>query len=264
MSREESPENSASSPQFSRKCDPLKKHSYYSERMEEIMRILFVEDDTVLNATITGLLEKEGFLVTGCTDGDEGYWYAEQNIYDLLLLDRMIPGRDGLTLIHDLRKARIHTPVILLTALGDIHDKVEGLDAGADDYLVKPFSMEELLARIRSIARRPRVLSEQTDTYLAGDLSFDVQKNLLASEANNSCSLSKREGHLMRLFLANPDQILTREYLLSKVWGIDDAVEDGNLDNYIHFLRRRLRAVQSTVTIATVRGIGYRLVLPHV
>ena len=228
------------------------------------MRILFVEDDTALNATVSALLKKEGFLVTSCMDGDEGYWYAEQNIYDLLLLDRMLPGKDGLTLVQELRRAQVHTPVILLTALGDVRDRVDGLDAGADDYLIKPFSVEELLARIRSIARRPRVLHESKDKLQVGDLSFDVKKNFLENKTHITCNLSKREGHLLELFFTNPGQILTRDFLLSKVWGLDDAVENGNLDNYIHFLRRRLRSLNSDVLISTIRGTGYRLEIPHV
>lgn len=228
------------------------------------MRLLLVEDDTALNRTISELLKKEGFITDSCEDGESGYWHAKQNIYDLILLDRMLPERDGIGITKALREEHIYTPILLLTALGEVHDKVEGLDAGADDYLTKPFSIDELLARIRSLSRRPRNLFQSPNLLKAGDLEYDARKNFLSGPEGVGFSLSKREGHLMELFLSNPAQILTRGFLLGKVWGLEGGVEDGNLDNYIHFLRRRLQSVKSRVQIKTVRGTGYRLDVPNV
>ena len=145
----------------------------------------------------------------------------------------------------------------MLTALDGVPDRVDGLDAGADDYLAKPFAAEELLARIRALSRRPRQW-ESTSRLSAGDLELDTELAALRGPAG-ACSLSRREKQLLELFLRNAGQTLTRELLLSRVWGPDAPVEDGNLDNYIHFLRRRLRTVGSAVRLATVRSVGYRL-----
>ena len=147
--------------------------------------------------------------------------------------------------------------MVLLTALGELGDKIQGLDAGADDYLVKPFAFGELLARIRSISRRPQTW-EQSDSLHFEDLRFFPSEKRLEGPAG-SCELSKREADLLESFLKNPGQTLPRATLLLRVWGPDAEVEDGNLDNYIHFLRRRLRALKSGLRLATVRGVGYRL-----
>ena len=169
----------------------------------------------------------------------------------------MLPLIDGITLLKKIRSLGNHTPVILLTALGELQDKITGLDSGADDYLVKPFAFEELLARIRSISRRPREWKD-TKTHHFGDIVYTPSSNLLSGPMGE-CTLSKKEGALLEIFLLNPSQTLPRTALLSKVWGIDSDVEDGNLDNYMHFIRRRLKTVSSNVSIKTVRGIGYHL-----
>jgi DNA-binding response OmpR family regulator len=150
-----------------------------------------------------------------------------------------------------------HTPVILVTALSALDDKVEGLDAGADDYLAKPFEIKELLARIRALSRRPTKWESQ-DLITYGDTSLDLSCCILQGPAR-SCSLSKREASLAEVFLKNPLKILPRNVILSKVWGPDAPVEDGNLDNYIHFIRRRLHTIGSTLQIKTIRAIGYCL-----
>ncbi len=169
----------------------------------------------------------------------------------------MLPKTDGITLLKKFRDKGCQTPVIILTALGELSDKVTGLDAGADDYLVKPFEFEELLARIRSISRRPRQWEKEPSLCIR-DITYSPGDNQL-SGALGSCSLSKKEGMLLEVFLLNPEQVLPRDTLLSRVWGVDAEVEDGNLDNYIHFIRRRLKTVSCQVLIQTVRGVGYRL-----
>jgi len=221
------------------------------------MRILLVEDDINLCDSIAFQLEKEGFSVDSCRDGDDALHWVFQHAHDLILLDRMIPGKSGIQVLQKIRNAGIGTPVIMITALGELRDKVDGLENGADDYIVKPFAFEELLARIRSISRRP-MHWQGIGNLTAGDLSFDYYKKLLIN-GNLICSLSKREADLMESFIRNAGQVLPRDVLLSRVWGPDAGVEDGNLDNYIHFLRRRLKTVESRMTLKTVRGIGYCL-----
>lgn len=221
------------------------------------MRILLVEDDKKLNFSLKFQLEQENFTVDSCFDGEEALYYMEETLYDLILLDRMLPVTDGLSVLQKMRARSIQTPVILLTALGQIRDKIDGLDCGADDYLVKPFDFDELCARIRSILRRPRQLSSP-DILSFSDLSF-TPDTLTLQGPLDSCLLSRREGALLETFLRNPRQSLSRSTLLMRVWGHDSEVEDGNLDNYIYFLRRRLKAVGSAAGIVTIRGVGYRL-----
>ena len=192
-----------------------------------------------------------------CRDGEEALYYIQQNLYDLILLDRMLPLLDGTEVLKTMRRSHNSTPVILITALGTLDDKVTGLDLGADDYLVKPFAFKELMARIRCVARRPRKM-EEADKISFGDITYRPEENTLSGTAG-TCSISKREGDLLEAFLRNPGQSLSRTLLLTKVWGLDSDVEEGNLDNYIHFLRRRLKAVGSKVAIRTIRGVGYQI-----
>lgn len=221
------------------------------------MRLLLIEDDESLCLSLSYQLRQDGFAPETCHDGEEGLLWARQQGYDLILLDRMLPGMDGLTLLRQLRREGIHTPVIFLTALGQLSDKTGGLDAGADDYIVKPFAYDELLARICCVLRRPAVLSGG-DLLRYGDVTYDPGSLTLRRGAA-STALSKRLGDLLELFLRNPGQTLPRQTILLRVWGMETEVEDGNLDNYTYFLRRSLRKVGSTLRLTTVRGIGYRL-----
>lgn len=222
------------------------------------MKILLIEDDASLCESLSFQLEKEGFSVNVCHDGEESLDWIDQQAHDLILLDRMLPHLDGVSVLKTMRKKNYNTPVILLTALGELNDKIEGLDSGADDYIVKPFAFEELMARIRSICRRPRIW-ESSKNITFGDLTFDAGSNQLYGRNHDSCSLSKREGDLLNAFLQNKNQTLTREILLNRIWGLDADIDGGNLDNYIHFLRRRLKTVGSSVSLKTIRGVGYRL-----
>lgn len=221
------------------------------------MRLLLIEDDESLCLSLSYQLRQDGFAPETCHDGEEGLLWARQQGYDLILLDRMLPGMDGLTLLRQLRREGIHTPVIFLTALGQLGDKTGGLDAGADDYIVKPFAYDELLARIRCVLRRPAVLSGG-DLLRYGDVTYDPG-SLTLRRGTASTALSKRLGDLLELLLRNPGQTLPRQTILLRVWGMETEVEDGNLDNYTYFLRRSLRKVGSTLRLTTVRGIGYRL-----
>lgn len=221
------------------------------------MRILLVEDDEKLNHSLVFQLKAEGFSVDACRDGEEALYYIEEHIHDLILLDRMLPRVNGTKVLRQIRDAGNQTPVILITALGTLEDKVTGLDLGADDYLVKPFAFEELMARIRCVTRRPRklLLNEQLSF---SDIVYRPDDGVMTGP-EASCSMSGRESALLETFLRNPRQTLSRSFLLTKVWGMDSDVEDGNLDNYIHFLRRRLKTVGSSSQIRTIRGIGYRI-----
>lgn len=221
------------------------------------MRILVIEDDKELCAILEYQLKNNGMEVDFCHDGEDAMFYVMKQTYDIIVLDRMLPGMDGLTILAKLRKEKITTPVIMVTAMDALKNRIEGLDTGADDYLAKPFEIEELLARIRALARRPTKI-ENTDILSFSDFCLDGGKMQLIRDGE-SCGLSKREYDLLSFFIKNKGQILTREILLTRVWGADSFVTDGNLDNFIHFIRKRLKSVHSQATIKTVRSVGYQL-----
>jgi len=225
------------------------------------MRILLIEDDESLCQTIPFQLRQEGFSVDVSRDGAEGLLFIRERVHDLILLDRMLPGMDGMEVLSNARREGIATPVIFLTALGQVHDRTQGLNCGADDYMVKPFDFEELLARIRCVLRRPAAL-QAGKTLSLGDVTYDLQTHVLR-RGDVTTTLSRRLGDLLELFLRNPGQTLPRETILLRVWGMDSEVEDGNLDNYTYFLRRSLRKVGSSVRLSTVRGVGYRMEEQH-
>ncbi|MCI8773836.1 MAG: response regulator transcription factor [Lachnospiraceae bacterium] len=226
------------------------------------MRILLAEDDKDLNKALTWQLTARGYNVDSCGNGEEALYYGKQNIYDIILLDRMLPDREGTEVMTALRQLSVNTPIILITALGLLQDKITGLDLGADDYLVKPFDFEELLARIRCVTRRSLSLNAQPEgTLTYHDITWSPREMCLTGPSGD-CLLSRREGDLLESFLHAPGQTLAREMLLLKVWGPDSEVENGNLDNYIHFLRRRLKGIGSALQIKTVWGVGYGLNAP--
>lgn len=221
------------------------------------MKILLIEDDKNLCSTLSFQLEKEHHTVDICHDGRDGLDLFLQDAHDLVLLDRMLPTMNGLLVLRKAREQGILTPVIIITALGELYDRIEGLDTGADDYIVKPFAFEELSARIRSIGRRNGSYSE--DNLLKfGDVTYDIGLRQLKGPGN-TLILSGREGRLLEVFLQNPETSLRRMVILSRVWGTDAEVEEGNLDTYIHFLRKRLKYVNSRLNLKTIRGIGYLL-----
>lgn len=221
------------------------------------MKVLLIEDDKVLCDAMAAQLEKEHYETQCCYTGEDAFYYVEQGIYDIIILDRMLPGLDGLTIMEKIRKKKYMVPVIMVTAMNGIYDRVDGLDAGADDYLAKPFAMEELLARMRALLRRPRVTGN-TETVSFGDLELDMWDRKLRCR-EKKMTLSKREGDLLEFFMRNSCQTISREQILLRVWGIESDVEDGNVDNYVHLVRRRLKSIGSNARIKTVYGIGYRL-----
>ncbi len=221
------------------------------------MRILVIEDDKELCSILEYQFKKNGMELDFCYNGEDAFFYTSKQAYDVIILDRMLPGMDGISILRELRKQKVATPVIMLTAMGSLKNRIEGLDTGADDYLTKPFEIDELFARIRALARRPVKLTI-TQELCFSDFCLSESKIELI-RGDESCSLSKREYDLLSFFIKNKGQILTREVLLSRVWGADSFVTDGNLDNFICFLRKRLRSVHSHATIKTIRSIGYRL-----
>ena len=221
------------------------------------MRVLIIEDDQNLSDVLSLQLQHEGFETDCIYHGADAVFYALQNVYDVIILDRMLPGMDGLTILKLLRENQIHTPVILATALDSIEERITGLNCGADDYIVKPYDIRELIARIYALIRRPSNL-ENIKTLSFGDLVFDLAEGNL-SVRERKIHLSKRERLLLEYFLKNPNQTLSRQLLYTRIWGIDGEVEDGNLDTYIYYLRKHLRSLGSHVQISTVHGTGYKL-----
>ena len=227
------------------------------------MRILLVEDDKNLSETIAEQLEKEGYITDCCYDGEMALNYVLNPAceYDIILMDRMIPIVDGLTVLKAMRQKQIYTPVLMITGLGELEDKIDGLDSGADDYLVKPFLVKELLARIRALTRRPAKIKDKK-TLTAFDLTLDTEHRRLTYKSH-SVVLTQKENDMITVFIENPDQIHSRSQLLWRVWGGSVEVEDGNIDNYIYFLRKRLRELGCKASIKTVYGSGYRLEESH-
>ena len=223
------------------------------------MKILLIEDDQNLCTTIKSQLSKDGFLVDVCNTGDEAFLYAinQDNDYDLAIVDRMLPVIDGLTIIKAMRQKGIQIPIIIITGMSELDDKIEGLDNGADDYLIKPFHVKELSARIRALSRRPIQIKENTSLEF-NDLSLNLSNQQLHCN-NTSLLLTPKEFNLIQIFLSSPGTIFSREQLIQKAWGTGADVEPGNVDNYIYFLRKRLKTLNSKCFIQSVYGSGYTL-----
>ena len=220
------------------------------------MRILIIEDEIALAEALTEILKQNGYLADSSANGPEGLEYIRTGIYDLVLLDIMLPGTDGLSILKTIRREKIFTPVILLTAKSELSDIVTGLDAGSDDYLPKPFSTTELLARIRAISRRGCQYSE--DSLDFEDLSLHKNSMELAC-GSNAIRLGLKEYQLMELFLHNPRQVIPKDLIISKVWGLDTEADYNNVEVYISFLRQKLQALETRVRLKTNRGVGYSL-----
>ena len=225
------------------------------------MRILIVEDEVRLASTLQDLMEMNGYSADICHDGESGLDNALSGIYDMIILDVMLPKMDGFTLLRSLRNAGNAIPVLMLTARSEVADRVEGLDCGADYYLTKPFAPKELLACIRALTRRQPEL-QQADTLEYGDLTLD--KNLFALFCGDrSVRLSRKEFHLMELLMRNREVVLTKETLLLKLWGYESDAEDNHVEVYVSFLRKKLAHLHSVVRIKTIRMVGYCLEIPE-
>lgn len=226
------------------------------------MRILVIEDDERLARVVARVLRQEQFDVDLAHDGDSGLEQALSGAYDALIVDWMLPGRDGVDIIRALRAERIATPALMLTARGDLPQRVEGLDAGADDYLGKPFAFAELLARLRALLRRgERPLLEPIVTM--GDLTVDFPSHTV-TRAGQPVELSPREFALLEALMRNQGRVLSRDQLLERVWGYDADPQSNVVDLYIHYLRRKLdsNGQDAEPLIRTIRGTGYLIPAP--
>lgn len=221
------------------------------------MRVLIVEDEVRLAETLKDLMEMEGYTADVCHDGEAGLDNALSSIYDVILLDVMLPKRSGFEVVKRLREEGNHTPVLLLTARNDVSDKVTGLDCGADYYLTKPFEPKELLACVRMLTRRqPEQRASQNLEY--GDLRLETDTFQLSC-GERSVRLSRKEFDMLELLMRSREMVLTKENLILKLWGYESDAEDNNVEVYISFLRKKLDYLHSKVKIRTIRMVGYRL-----
>ncbi len=221
------------------------------------MKLLLIEDEKELSEALFQILTKNKYLVDAVYDGEDGLDYALTGIYDVIVLDIMLPKLNGLSLLKKIRQEGILTPVIMLTAKSQIEDRVAGLDLGADDYLTKPFAVEELLARLRSITRRKGiVVNENILTY--GDISLNI--NTYDLDVNDeSIRLTLKEFEIIKYFMERPKCVVSKDDLITKLWGFDSEVEYNNIEVYISFIRKKLSHLKSKVNIVTIRGVGYRM-----
>ncbi|MFB5191975.1 response regulator transcription factor [Alicyclobacillus fastidiosus] len=219
------------------------------------MRILIVEDDAGLREVMSRVLSEESYQVDEAADGEEGLYFAQTGVYDALVIDIMLPELDGISLIRQIREKMMDVPAIFVTAKDSVDARVEGLNAGADDYLVKPFALEELLARVRALFRRNRGIdTEMTLRY--GPL---VLANHEAIVEGQHVNLSAREYALLEYLVLHKGQILTREQIFNRVWGIDTEAVGSVVDLYVHYLRKKLSAFGLDRHIRTIRSVGYTL-----
>ncbi len=224
------------------------------------MKVLVVEDDPKIRSFIHRGLKEQGFTIELCGDGDEGLRHAVAGSHDAIVLDIMLPGRDGLSLLRELRERKNAVPVILLTARSSLAERVEGLDLGADDYLTKPFYMEELIARLHAVARRSS--GEPLSVLRVEDLVVDlISREVRRGE--DGLELTAREFNLLQLLMRSPGRVLTRTQILEHVWGYDFDPQTNVVDVYVRRVRRKIDRGDSPSMIETVRGVGYRFRRAH-
>ncbi|HML68144.1 MAG TPA: response regulator transcription factor [Clostridia bacterium] len=220
------------------------------------MRILIVEDERRLADALTQIMREQKYTVDAVYDGEDGFAYAKSNEYDAIILDIMLPKRNGYDVVRALRREKIATPVLMLTARDELESKINGLDCGADDYMTKPFAPEELSARIRALTRRQGEVL--LDEMLYEDIVLELTSNDLRCGARR-IRLSFKEFEVMKLLLLSQNTIVPKEQLIVKVWGPESEAEDNNVEAYISFLRKKLFFIGSKVGIQTIRKVGYRL-----
>lgn len=221
------------------------------------MRLLLIEDEKELSEALVEILTQNKYVVDAVYDGEDGLNYALTDIYDVIVLDIMLPKLNGLSVLKELRKKEITTPIIMLTAKSQIEDRVQGLDLGADDYLTKPFAADELLARLRSITRRKGNVIN--DSYLSyGDVRLDLNTYDLEVKGE-SIRLTLKEFEIIRYFMERPKVVVSKDDLITKLWGFDAEIEYNNIEVYISFIRKKLQHLNSRVNIVTIRGVGYKM-----
>ena len=221
------------------------------------MKLLLAEDEKRMNRALTELLRQEGYEVTSAENGEAAFYEIESGVYDLIVLDVMMPGMNGYEVAKKTRSAGIRTPILMLTAKSELDDKVEGLDSGADDYLTKPFMTRELLARLRALGRRNVPTNDGSLTF--EDLTLDVKNAELRCANGQSVRLGEKELRILEYLIANQGQVLGREQIALKVWGYESDSEYNNVEVYMSFARKKLAFVESRCEIKALRGIGYEL-----
>ncbi len=222
------------------------------------MRILIVEDEKRLADALCQILTEQKYMTDVVFDGADGYEYAKSGIYDCIILDVMLPGMSGFDMVSLLRRDRISTPVLMLTARDTVSDKVRGLDAGSDDYMTKPFSPQELLARIRVLSRRKGEVVLDEMRY--ADVIFNQSSaEISCTKTQKNIRLNYKEAEMLKLFLAKPEVILSKEELITKIWGYDSDAGDNNVEAYISFLRKKLNYIGSETEIVSIKKLGYKL-----
>ena len=219
------------------------------------MKVLIIEDEKLLADPLKALLESKGFEVEAVYDGESGAEYAELGIYDLLILDVMMPGMDGYQVARHVRAKRCATPILMLTAKSGLEDRIEGLNAGADYYLTKPFDSRELLACINALLRRQ---GNQVDELMCGNTALELATGMLVC-GEKRLRLSAREFDVMRLLMQSRSQIVPKEVILAKVWGFDSNAVENHVEVYVGFLRKKLQSIGSNVKIQAIRRLGYHL-----
>lgn len=221
------------------------------------MKLLLAEDEKRMNRALCEILRQENYEVTSVENGEDALLELESGVYDLAVLDVMMPKKNGFSVAKEARAAGIRTPILMLTAKSELDDKVEGLDSGADDYLTKPFLVKELLARLRALGRRNLPTCDGSLTF--EDLTLDVKNAVLTCENGQSVRLGEKELRILEYLIANRGRVLTREQIALKVWGYESDAEYNNVEVYTSFARKKLAFVESRCEIKALRGIGYEL-----
>ncbi len=219
---------------------------------DETMRILYVEDEKFLAEAVIHLLKKEKIMVDWAADGEEGLSLALKPNYDCIVLDIMLPKMSGLDILKIVRARVIKTPIIMLSALNEVEDKIRGLEDGADDYLAKPFKTAELIARINALTRRPPLVEQKKITFK--DLTFDPADRTL-----NGVSLTDKEAEIFLMLVKSPDAAVTKAQILAHVWGAESEFEENYVEVYMSYLRKKMKGLKSKVSIKTIRNLGYKL-----
>ncbi|MBE5900832.1 MAG: response regulator transcription factor [Lachnospiraceae bacterium] len=221
------------------------------------MRILLVEDEYALAELVSERLKKERYVVDVSADGEDGLYNALTGIYDLVLLDIMLPKKNGLEILREMKKEGIPSKVIMLTAKGELEDKLTGFREGANDYLPKPFHIDELVARVDAQLRVEKAVS---DALELGNIRLDYKNpSIVNTDTGEGIAINNKEFQLLEYFLMNPNQVLSKDMIFDRVWGMDNEAVSNNLEAYISFVRKKLKMLDATVTIKTVRNMGYKL-----
>ncbi|MBQ3292787.1 response regulator transcription factor [Candidatus Saccharibacteria bacterium] len=217
------------------------------------MRILYVEDEEFLAEAVIHMLKKNKIMVDWAADGNEGLDLALKPNYDVIVLDIMLPGLSGLEILSTIRNRGVKTPVIMLSALNEVEDKIKGLEKGADDYLAKPFKTAELVARLNALVRRPPI--QELEVLEFSDLKFDVKNRTL-----NGVEITETEAEILKMLMKNPELCISKEQILAHVWGADSEHDENYVEVYMSYLRKKLKSLDSKAVVKTIRGLGYKLV----